>query len=167
MNKLFAILFSIFLNAPTSWGHSYHTCLIDGALNTETGTIEVILTANTVDLVKLTRRNGIKVLKKNDKVAEIILNYLKDNFEVEMADQSATLKWYDMKINGRKTDLLFELIFDQKVERLRDLSVSNKIFFDINHDQINTMVFYDPELGEDSGYTSKKERKAATVFFKQ
>lgn len=122
--------------------HPFHVTIAEVEFNAEAGTLEMAIRIyNPGDLEQaLSRREGERVnLEQTEKVDEMILDYLRDCLVITPPDgEPAELAWVGKEVTVKTTWLYVEARLPDGPE---GAGFTNRLLFEIEADQVNTMVF--------------------------
>ncbi|MEW4566948.1 DUF6702 family protein [Tautonia sp. JC769] len=122
--------------------HPFHVTIAEAEFNAEAGTLEMAIRIyNPGDLEQaLGLREGERVdLERTEDVDEMILDYLRDRLVITPAGgKPAPLRWVGKEVSVKTTWLYVEAELPGGPE---GASVTNTLLFEIEKDQVNTMVF--------------------------
>ncbi|WP_152052552.1 DUF6702 family protein [Tautonia marina] len=122
--------------------HPFHVTIAEVEFNAEAGTLEMAIRIyNPGDLEQaLSLREGERVnLEQTEKVDEMILDYLRDCLVITPPDgEAAELAWVGKEVSVKTTWLYVEARLPDGPE---GASFTNRLLFEIEADQVNTMVF--------------------------
>jgi hypothetical protein len=128
--------------STASEAHPFHVTIAEAEFNAEAGTLEMAIRIyNPGDLEQaLSLREGERVdLERTEQVDELILEYLRDHLVITPAEgEPAPLRWVGKEVSVKTTWLYAEAELPDGPE---GASVTNTLLFEIEKDQVNTMVF--------------------------
>ena len=170
MNRRFAVSFAVCFSFIPVFGltthvfaHAFHVSVAEAEVNHRTKRIEVALRLHPSDLERAleqmsrsTKRSYRRIqLEKEPKVDELILRYLQSSIQLhELKDKttakktgsartskSAKLVWVGKEVDVKWAWLYFEIPIPKK--GLQNATLSNKVFFELLDNQVNTIVLKD------------------------
>ncbi len=141
--------------------HPFHVSIAQAKYNAESKNLEVALRVHPGDLETMLRRRTGKPINidKTEKVDELIVAYLKEVFQVKPGGKEAVeLKWVGKQVDVKHAWLFFECPLP---EGTTDVEFSNRIFFEILSDQVNTINLEDGDYKKSLNCT--KDRPSAII----
>lgn len=145
---------------PGAAVHPFHITMAEAEFNEETGKLEVSLRIyHPTDLEEsLSRRQGKRVsLDGTTGVDEMLLAYLEEQLTIERPDgQRAKLEWVGKEVSLKTAWLYFEVDLPGGLE---GASFRNRVLFDIERDQVNTVVFRQGDKRATLRFTRAEDRR--------
>lgn len=129
--------------APGASAHKFHASLVEVDLNRTTGKLEVGMRLFADDLeAALARKHGRRVrLDATPNAGPLVLDYLREQFVIRDAKGSALeLSWVGMEA---RVDEAWVYVESPAPATLAGARVSNRVFFELFGDQVNTVNFQD------------------------
>lgn len=137
--------------------HPFHVSIAEAKYNAETKSLEIALRVHPSDLETMLRKRTDKPidLDKTANVDELILAYLTDVFTAKPKQDAepVKLKWVGKQIDIKYAWLYFECPLP---DGMPGVELSNKIFFEILSDQVNTITLTDGEFKQSINCTRDK-----------
>lgn len=142
MNKplSFAVVLLLLVSGRSS-AHPVHASLAEAEWKPATKTLEVALKVQPIDLEQALERRTKKPidLDKTKGVDDLIQAYLKDVFVVKDATgKELKLNWVGKEINVKEGWIYFEVPLEKGLDGVK---FSNRLFFELNEGEVNTMTF--------------------------
>ena len=139
----------------TSWtlAHPFHVSIAEAEWSSKTKSLEVALRVHPSDLEKALSRRAKKTidLDKTPKIDVLIQDYLKEVFQARVEKAAPEkIKWVGKEVKVKHAWLYFEIPLESG---LSNVQFTNRIFFELLEDQVNTINFRD---------RAKKRRKSLT-----
>ncbi|MDG1872454.1 MAG: hypothetical protein P8J27_00985 [Mariniblastus sp.] len=139
-----AITTAITANAEAS--HPYHVSKSEVSWNSKTGNFEVAMCVWPADLEKAlaTQTRQAVDLDKVENLDELMATYVGNKFRVcksvapDEQSKAASIRWVGHERNHKEAWLFFEVQGDKKQS---DWTIENRIFFELNKDQLNQIQF--------------------------
>lgn len=128
--------------APGAFAHKYHTSVTRLEYNAEDHSVEITIQTFTDDIEAiLTKRAGKPVrLDANKDSGRLVLDYLRDAFELRMDGAKLELQWVGLEMKGGTTWLY---VLTKLPGSLSKASLRNALLFDLFEDQVNIVNVLD------------------------
>ncbi len=121
----------------TLTAHPFHLSLAEAEFNPQSKHLEVALKVYPPDLLRALKARVSGGALPKEKVSEVTTNYLKEVFRVQLANgKSSSLDWVGMEENLKATWLYFQFPLP---DGLNGVKIENRIFFEFESRQINTI----------------------------
>lgn len=137
-----ALILTLAPGSIAAEAHPFHVTIAEVEFNAEAGSLEMAIRIyNPGDLEQaLGLREGERVdLEQTEKVDEMILDYLRDHLVITPPDGNpVALEWVGKEVSTKTTWLYVEAPLPDGPE---GASFTNTLLFEIETDQVNTMVF--------------------------
>lgn len=120
--------------------HPFHVSIAEMEFDAETKKLEVALRVWPIDLEKVLRLKSKEAvdLDKTENIDELIAAYLQESFLVQKEDSDPIkIEWVGKEIDAKHAWLYFEIPVDGPM----DLLISNRVCFEAEPDQENTILF--------------------------
>lgn len=136
--------------------HPFHVSIAEVKYNGESKSLEIALRVHPTDLETMLRQRTDKPidLDTTENVDELILDYLTDVFAVKPAKgDTAKFKWVGKQVDVKHAWLFFECPLP---DGTAGVEFTNRIFFKILSDQVNTITLEDGEFKKSINCTREK-----------
>ncbi|MBW3596131.1 MAG: hypothetical protein KY475_02520 [Planctomycetes bacterium] len=131
----------LLLAAGVAEGHPFHVSLAEAEYDAERSRLEVALRVHPSDLEEALRRQaGKRLVLENDGADPHIVAWLRRNLVVETPQGKADIEWVGKEVSVKHAWLYFEIPLSGGLE---NVVFTNRIFFDLLPDQVNTINFKD------------------------
>lgn len=141
---VFSISLVMLFGTTVLASHPYHVSKTEMAWNAKSGNFEIALCVWPADLEKaLTAKAGKTVdLDKAENLDSLLKSYVESKFIVSRVSETksspASIRWVGHEKNNKEAWLYFEVAGDKAQG---DWTVKNRIFFELNEDQLNQIQF--------------------------
>jgi hypothetical protein len=122
--------------APRAFAHKYHTSVTRLEYNAEDSSVEITVQTFTDDIEAiLTKRTGRNIrLDASKDSGRLVLDYLRDAFELRANDANLELQWVGLEMNGGTAWLY---VLAKLPGGLSKAALRNALLFDLFEDQVN------------------------------
>ena len=148
---------------PVSFAHPFHTSIAEAQFNRQTGKLEVALRVNPGDLEEALRpyaRQHVD-LEKTEDVDRLIVAYLRERFVVSSQQKRPLpIEWLGKEVSMKYAWLYFEIPIPQLTG---DLVVSNRVFFELLKDQVNTVTFRQQRVRQSISFNRDRATQQLTL----
>ena len=141
------LMTALFLSAPPTFAHNYHTSLtrIDYNSSEKSLEIEINLFNHDLEIVLAAVNKKRFELEKSKAVEQMLFEYLQKNFIVS-DENIKTMNWVGMEIKADMTTAFIEI---KEIDTLDNLKIKNKVFFESYKEQTNLVSLHDGEKKHD------------------
>ena len=122
--------------APESFAHKYHTSVTRLEYNAEDSSVEITIQTFTDDIEAiLSKRTGKTIrLDASKDSGRLVLDYLRDAFELRAGDANLELQWVGLEMKGGTAWLY---VLTKLPGGFSKASLRNALLFDLFEDQVN------------------------------
>jgi hypothetical protein len=158
---VFTIVAACLVSAGAAWGHPFHVSIAEAEYKPESRLLEVALRLHPSDLEQSVRRlSGKRVVLENDEADPQIIVWLRRNFMVKTQDgEAAEIRWVGKEVSVKHAWLYFEVSLPGGLE---GAEFTNRIFFELLSDQVNTINFREGDQKATLHFTRTRPRRTLT-----
>jgi hypothetical protein len=149
---------AVLLWGAAAWAHPFHVSLAEAEYDRESGVLEVALRVHPADLEEALRKQAGKriVLDQSADADERIVAYLRRTFAMKTPQgEAAEIRWVGKEVSVKQAWLYFEVPLPGGIE---NVEVSQRMFFELLPDQVNTVHLRDGERRVTLHFTRAKPR---------
>lgn len=151
------------LGATAALAHPFHVSLAEAEYNAKDRMLEVALRVHPSDLEEALRRQAGRriVLEKETESVPQIQNWLRQSLVFKSSSgKVAEIRWVGQEVSVQEAWLYFEVPLPQGLE---NVEITNRIFFDLLPDQVNTINIRDGQRKLTRHFTRSRPRQQLTL----